>query len=135
MKFGRLERDEINFLLKDRPHLKPLFTNTYNIPERLKEYDPELFVVFNLKNERYEIHSKDGGETTYNATSPYKQLDERTLRYVKRNDIRVHGMKVFDRINESERKAEERKKKDEKNFTVDFAKEFQSAFAKDSWIS
>lgn len=132
--FGCMEREHIHYLLHGKHHLKPVFTNVQDIPQRVKEYDPELFIVFNTKNQRFEIHSKDGGETTYNATIPYKDLDERTIRYIRKNDIRVHGMAIYDRIAKSEQQAKERKEKERKQFTRDFAAEFQSEFAKDAWV-
>lgn len=133
MFFSSIDKARIYHLLEGKEHLIPVFTNVTNIPERIKEYDPELFVVFNKKNQRYEIHARDSGETSYNCTIPYKDLDERALRYIRKNDIRVHGDKIFKRINQSEINYEERLKRDEKNFTIDFAKEFQSEFAKDAW--
>lgn len=133
MKFSFLEREEINALLDGKSHLRPVFAHVTDIPQRVKEYDPELFLVFNNKNQRYEVHSRDAGETTYNATIPYRNLDERTIRYIRKNDIRVHGMAIFDRIFKSEEKAKKQKDKDEKQFTRDFAAEFQSEFAKDAW--
>lgn len=133
MRYTQRDKDNIYHLLKYRPHLTPVFTSALNIPERIKEYDRDLFLVFNAKNERFEIHSYEGGETSYNATLPFKSLDARTLRYIRKNDIRVHGMKIYDRIAKSEEKHKERKKKDEKNFVRDFASEFRSEFAKDAW--
>lgn len=132
-KYSVLEKEEIRKLLSERQHLSPVFTHTLNIPERVKEYDPNLFLVFNNKNERFEIHSRDGGETSYNATLPYKNLDDRTLRYIRKNDIRVHGMKIYDRINQSEERVKKQAEKEEKDFRLDFAREFQSEFAKDAW--
>lgn len=131
--FSSGQRHEIEILLDDRPHLLPVFTHVTDIPQRVKQYDPELFIAFNTKNQRFEVHSKEAGETTYNATLPYKDLDERSLRYIRKNDIRVHGMAIFDRIFKSEQKAEKQKEKDRRNFTKDFAAEFQSEFAKDAW--
>lgn len=133
MRYTQRNKEDIYHLLKGRPHLTPVFSSALNIPERVKDYDPDLFLVFNQKNERFEIHSYEAGETSYNATLPFKSLDARTLRYIRKNDIKVHGMKIYDRINESEKKAEQQKEKDKKNFIRDFASEFQSEFAKDAW--
>lgn len=134
-RYKETEKHEIRVLLADRPHLTPVFQSTTDIPQRVKEYDDELFVVFNNKNARFEVHTKDGGESTYNATIPYRTLDERTMRWLWRNDIRVHGMSIYDRILKSEETAKARKEKESRDHTIDFAKEFQSEFAKDAWIS
>lgn len=133
IRYKENEKHEIRLLLADRPHLSPVFSSTLCIPERVKEYDDELFMVFNNHNERFEIHTKDGGETTYNATIPYKSLDARTLRWLWTNDIRVHGRAIHERIYKSEEAYEKRKQKELKDFTRDFAQEFRSEFAKDAW--
>lgn len=135
MGFSFLDKEEIRALLADRPHLLPVFSHVSDIPNRVKEYDPELFIVFNAKKQRYEVHSREAGETTYNATLPYKDLDERTLRYIRKNDIRVHGNAIFERIFRSEERAEKQNEKDRRKFTRDFASEFQSEFAKDAWVN
>lgn len=133
MRYTQRNKDNIYHLLKDKPHLSPVFSSALNIPERIKEYDQDLFLVFNNKNERFEIHSYEGGETSYNATLPFKSLDARTLRYIRQNDIRVHGMKIYERIQQSEQQYKQQKNKKEKDFVRDFASEFQSEFAKDAW--
>lgn len=133
MGFSFLDKEEINALLANRPHLTPVYSHVTDIPARIKEYDPELFIVFNTRNQRYEVHSREAGETTYNATLPYKDLDARSERYVRKNDIRVHGMKIFERIFRSEEKAAEAKAKASRENTRAFASEFQSEFAKDAW--
>lgn len=133
MRFTQREKENIYHLLKGRPHLSPIFSHALNIPERVKDYNPDLFLVFNAKNERFEIHSYEAGETSYNATLPFKNLDARALRYIRQNDIRVHGMKIYDRINQSEEKFNKQKEKKEKDYIRDFAAEFKSEFAKDAW--
>lgn len=131
--YKELEKANIRILLDDQPHLTPVFTSTLNVPERIKEYDDTLFLAFNNNNERFEIHSIDSVPTTFNATLPYKALDERAIRYIKKNDIRLHGDQIHKRIEEQERRAEKARERDASRRRHDFAKEFQSEFAKDAW--
>jgi hypothetical protein len=127
-------RHQVELRIENRPHLKPIFSHVFDIPKRVYEYDNSFFVVFNTRNQRYEVHSLDyPGEDTISVTVPYKNLDERTLRHIYRNDIRVHGMEIFRRLELAEEKEEKRKERETKNFTEDFAREHQSAFAKDAW--
>lgn len=127
-------RHEIALKLDRQPHLVPIFSHALDIPRLVYEYDASFFVVFNRKNERFEIHCLDYPEgDTQSLTIPYKNLDARTLRHIWRNDIRVHGTGIFKRLEEQEERAEKRKKREQKNFHIDFAKEHQSAFAKDAW--
>lgn len=127
------DRWNIRRLLEDQPHLTPVFTSTLNVPERIKEYDDTLFLAFNNDNERFEIHSVDSVPTTYNATLPYKALDARAIRYIKKNDIRLHGDRIHKRIEEQEKRAEAERERDAARRRQDFAKEFQGEFAKDAW--
>jgi hypothetical protein len=133
MKYKELEKWNIRVLLENQPHLTPVFTSTLNVPERVKEYDDTLFLAFNNENGRFEIHSIDSVPTTYNATLPYKNLDARTVRYIRKNDIRVHGDLIHKRIEEQEQRAEKERERDAARRRQDFAKEFQSEFAKDAW--
>jgi hypothetical protein len=117
-----------------RTSLYPIFSHVYDIPRRVYDYDPSFFVVFNKHNQKYEVHSLDyPGNDTISCTIPYPELDVRTLEYIYNNDIRVHGKEIFHRVERAEAKARIRAERERKNFDVDFAKEHQSAFAKDEW--
>lgn len=127
---------EYQVLLKieKKPELKPVFTNTYDIPRRIKDYDSSFFVVFNTKKQRFEIHSLEYPEgQTLSCTIPYTELDERAIQHLWKNDIRVHGKEIFRRLEANEEKARTRKEKELKDFNRDFAIEHRSAFAKDAW--
>jgi hypothetical protein len=125
---------EVRLRTEKRPYLVPIFTHIYDIPRRVHDYDASFFMVFNKKNQKYEIHSLDyPGDNTISCTIPFDELDQRTLDHLWLNDIRVHGAEIFKRLDLAEEKARIRKERDRKNFDIDFAKEHQSAFAKDAW--
>lgn len=115
-----------------RPRLIPILSHTLNIPERLYDYHPRLFICFNRVEQKYEVHSLDQ-EDSYSATLPYKDLDARTLRWIYNNDIRVHGKDIFRRIEKSEEQREKSKEREFKNWVEDVASETRSLFAKDAW--
>lgn len=126
--------DEVYRRTERRPYLIPIFSHVYDIPRRVHEYDSSFFVVFNKNNQKYEIHSLDYPEdNTISCTVPYEELDSRTLIHLWENDIRVHGKEIFKRVEMAEEKARIRKERARKQFDIDFAKEHQSAFAKDAW--
>lgn len=126
---------EVRARTETRPYLIPLFSHIYDIPRRVYDYDASFFMVFNKNNQKYEIHSLDyPGNDTLSCTIPYEELDGRTLEHLWMNDIRVHGDEIFKRLDLAEEKARIRKERDRKNFDIDFAKEHQSAFAKDAWV-
>jgi hypothetical protein len=125
---------EVRVRTEKRPYLFPIFSHIYDIPRRVRDYDPSFFVVFNKNNQKYEVHSLDyPGDNTLSLTVPYEELDIRTLHHIYKNDIRVHGDEIFKRLELQEEKARIRKERETKNFTRDFAIEHQNAFAKDAW--
>lgn len=120
--------------IETRKHLIPVFSHVYDIPRRVHEYDPSFFVVLNENTQKYEIHSLDyPGDQTHSCTIPFDELDCRTLYHLWENDIRVHGKEIFRRLERQEEEFEKRKQRETQKFNIDFAKEFQSAFAKDAW--
>lgn len=127
--FERDVREKIQY----RPRLIPLFDHALNIPQRLYEYDSSLFVCFNRQTQRYEVHSLNQELDSFCATLPYKDLDARTLRWIWKNDIRVHGKAIFHRIEKSEDDFKKRKDREFHNWVEDVASETQSMIAKDAW--
>lgn len=115
-------------------HLKPMFTSMFAIPERVYEYDHAFFVVYNTSTGKYEIHSLNHYPETHALTVPYGELDVRALRWLWRNDLRVHGRDVFRRIEQGEERREKSNQRDWKNWVESVAKETQSEFAKDAWL-
>lgn len=116
-----------------RPRLIPLFDHSLNIPQRIYEYSQDLFVCFNKHTQRYELHSLSQEGDSFCALLPYKDLDARTLRWIWKNDIRVHGKEIFHRIEKSESDFQKSKAQEHRRWVEDIASETQSLFAKDAW--
>lgn len=111
-------------------HLSAIKSNVYFIPERLKEIDPSLFVVWNNKEGRIEIHSTENKGNTFYMTVPFNELDSRTINHVKRNiKLREEGM--LNHIEEYNRKLEEKSDKSRRNMTKDIVNETRWYFQKD----
>jgi hypothetical protein len=127
---------EVRLKIEKQPHLLPLFTNSLDMPRRIRDYDSSFFVAYNTNRGKYEIHSLDYPDgQTLSTTIPYGELDERAMVHLWENDIRVHGKEIFRRLEASEERARQQKEREMKNFTHDFAKEFQTSFAKDAWTN
>lgn len=127
-------KHEVRRRTERRPYLFPIFDDIYGIAERIHDYDRSFFVVFNKNNQKYEIHSLDyPGNDTHSLTIREDALDQRAMRHLWENDLRVHGAEIFRRVEISEEKARIREARARKNFDIDFAKEHQSLFAKDAW--
>ncbi len=90
--------------LRGKPHLLPLFSNVHRIPERLREYDPSIFVVFNSKKQKYEVHSLKNIGNTFAYIIPYRELDARAIEFYHMTNLRTRGEKIFREIEENNEK-------------------------------
>lgn len=61
----------------------PVLSNVYDIPVRLKEVNRDFFVMFNTRQQKFEIHCASQPFDTYACTLPYDELDARALQYVR----------------------------------------------------
>lgn len=129
---NRRYKEEVELKIKDKPHLCAVFSHALDIPKRVHEYNEHLFVIYNLQTDRFEIHSLES-EQSYQCVLPYKNLDDRTIRYLWKNDIRVHGDEIFKRIEQSENRMEKEKERARKNWIEDVAKESRSLMAQATW--
>ena len=116
-------------------HLVPIYSNVYDIPERVNAYNPNFFIVFNRLTQKYEVHSIAGGPNVCSRECevPDSELDVRLLYFLWEQDIRIHGWDIFRRIEASEERARVRKKKQFSNWLQSVARETRTMFARDSW--
>lgn len=123
---------KVRIKIEYKPRLVPIFSSTHNIPERLNEYNPNLFICHNCVKNRFEVHSLEQTES-YCADLPYRSLDERSLRWIWQNDIRVHGDEIFKEIDRHEEGMKKQKDREFRNWVEDVGSETRSMFAKDAW--
>ena len=126
-------KTEIRDRLVGKPHLKPVYTHVFNIPERLKFNDRNLFVVFNMITERYEIHSLVNKGNSFSLTVPYERLDARVEDYVRKYDIRRHGRKIFRDIDEHNEMIEREIIRDRRNRAEGLASELHKPMRRLAW--
>lgn len=62
----------------------PVVSHALDIPQRLKELEPGYFVMLNTRTQKYEVHHGDG-QNTLECVLPYDELDERTVRHVRKH--------------------------------------------------
>jgi len=98
--------DNVKNVLSDKAHLLPVFNNIYDIPQRLRDIDDTLFVVFNAKTQKFEVHSLEHKPETYAWEVPFEQLDVRTLRLARRNSLRMRGDEIFKEIDRNNERIE-----------------------------
>lgn len=132
---------EVEGRLLGRPHLIPVFDHPCKIPQRLRELNRAYYVVLNVARviEKIDgLHYKDwtpippGVTPRYNGwyevrkltapawmnaalNIPFGALDERTLRYAWENDSEVHGSSLIDRLEEDNRRTQQRHERDGRN--------------------
>lgn len=91
----------VNEKLQGKPYLQPVFSGgNYDITRRLREYDPALFVVWNGKRRKYEVHSLSHIGNTYACDAPNNRLDARIEEEIRRGDIRVRGDAIFREVDD-----------------------------------
>lgn len=135
-----IKRNQIQAVLFKDHDLILIEDDVFNISGRIEEYDKDMFIVFNKRKKAFEIHSLEyapmiaSPKDTFQTTIPYKELDIRTLHHVYDNDIKVHGRKIFERIERQEEMNEKQKQRDYKNWLRAVASETKSMFAKDAWL-
>ena len=120
--------------LHGKPHLRLVETNAYRIPERIQEHDPNLFVVFNTKRQRFEIHTlanKDG--QTFGFMYPHDVLDARALFLVRKYNFHLRGRKLINEIEEQQERFERQIERQRRNELHGIAEEMYPYFRKIAW--
>jgi len=103
--YNSKDKSIIYSILNDRQHLVPVFHNVNLIPQYVKGYDENLFIVYNNKKHIYELHSLENhmpdvnGWTTYLMTLE-KQLDMRTIFKIYLNDMQKHGKSILSEVDD-----------------------------------
>jgi hypothetical protein len=85
-------------------------TNVFNAPERIREIDPDYFVVFDPRNQKFELHHKEQ-EFTPCFVFPFDELDGRAVDYVQDSRIERFRDKI-QKMEENNRKIEEAQHKE-----------------------
>ena len=108
-------------------------TSAYQIPERVRTFGDDLFVVFNSVRQKYEIHSTENIGSTHCFSVHLDQLDCRVLDMVREYDIRTRGKQVFRDMERHNERLERLEHQRRQNELRDAAMDARSAFAKLAW--
>lgn len=119
--------------MRSLPEYKEIITDSvFEIPQRVKEYDPSFFIVRNHKTHKFEVHSTDNMFDSYCFTVNFDELDQRTLDIVMKNDTNKKGARELEReIDEHNEKIEKARDRDFHNWAESVAKETYSHWKKD----
>ena len=113
--------------------LKLITNDVYNIAKRVREYDDSLFIVFNTKSQKYELHSLDNKGNTFCMTIPYNQLDARIETLIRKGDIRNRGMEIWREMEHHNEQLERQLRESHKRERRALIADTRSLFAKSAW--
>lgn len=113
-----LKRAEIEDRISGKSYLRVIETSALSIPERLHEYDPNMFICFNYLNNEFEVHSLRNRErNTFALSVPFPELDHNLLDLVAMRDQNRRPLKEIlreiEQKNEAIDRARERNRDDE----------------------
>lgn len=115
-------------------HLQPIFSGgNYDMLRRLQEYDPDLFLVYNYRRKKLEVHSLRHRPFTYACDVPNNRLDARLEEAIRQGDIRVRGGKVFQEIEEHNERLEKSEERERHNNLIGIAEEMHPYFRRLGW--
>lgn len=100
---------------------------------RIREYDPALFVVWNRKRGKYEIHSLNHLGNSYAVDVPGNRLDARAEEALRKGDIRIRGSVIFREIDEHNENIEKSEHRQRRNELLGIAEELHPYFRKLAW--
>lgn len=126
-------KHEIEERLRGKYNLLPVYNSVFYIPERLREYDPGFFVVFNKRKQKYEVHNLENPISSYCFTVTFDELDVRTIHHTWQTDIRVHGRRILKQLDKEQERMEKDQERQFKRWTEDVAKETRSLMSKTAW--
>jgi hypothetical protein len=117
--------------LREKPFLELVETSVCKVPEHLQFLDPNIFVVFNRKAHRYEIHSLANRGLTFLFAVPWKELDERTIELFQKSNLKYRSLKEIVReIDEHNYQMEKRQAARRRDDIKAWASENRSRFKK-----
>lgn len=79
--------------------------DNYFICERLKEIDESYYVVYDDKNNKYQLHSKEQKGNSYCLTFPFDELDERAIFYARKTRVENQA-KIIEEIDKENKRLE-----------------------------
>lgn len=104
----------IDSVLLRKPYLELVQGDLYDIASRIKSIEEGYFIVFNRRNNKYEVHSTfNRGWDTYCFTVPYQRLDARTLQLCRETNVAMRGDSIVKDMDEHNARLDE---SNQKNF-------------------
>lgn len=120
--------------LQGKHHLRPVFSGgCYDLARRIREYDPAMFIVWNTRKQRYEVHSLNHYGNTFAMTVPNNRLDARLEEEIRKGDLRVRGNRIFREVDEHNERLEMSAERARHNDMLGMAEEMYPYFRRLGW--
>ncbi len=94
--------------------MKKLFeisSDCLDIVQRIKSIDNNYFVLYNLEQDKFELHNHSQVGNSYCLTFPYDTLDERAYLFTLKTRVQ-NSDKIFAEMDEDNKKLEEKQIKE-----------------------
>ena len=94
--------------------MKKLFkmeSDCLDIIKRIREIDKDYFVMYDLQEEKFQLHNSSQGRNTYCLTFPFDALDERAYLYTLKTRVQ-NSDELFKQLEEENAKLEKTKVKE-----------------------
>jgi len=125
---------EVTERIQGRKALYPVFSGgNYDMVRRIREYNPDLFICWNTRRQRYEVHSLGNIGSTYICDVPDNRLDARLEGVLRRGDIRVRGKEIFAEIDRHNENIERSMERQRRNDLIGIAEEMHPYFRRLGW--
>ena len=71
--------------------LVKLYSDVFDISQRVKNIDSGYYILFNTSNKKFEVHNSNQVGSSYCLTLPFKELDERTLNFINKTKSNIYN--------------------------------------------
>ena len=119
--------------LQGKYHLQPVFNDVHDIARVLREYDEQLFIVFNSRRRRYEVHTLGNRGNTYACDVPNNRLDSRVIKEIRRGDLRIRGKEIFREVEDWNERIERMAEQHRRDELAAVAGDMKSSFSRLAW--
>jgi len=116
--------------LQKKHYLEPVFYGAHDMTRLLREYDEQLFLVWNNKRKQYEVHSLGNRGSTFACDVPGNRLNSGVIDMIRRGDLRLRGYAVFDEVDRHNERIEAEAELRQQDFYQDLSESVADKLSK-----
>jgi len=120
--------------IQGRKTLYPVFSGgNYDMLRRIREYNPDLFLCWNVRRQRFEVHCLSNLGSSHVCDVPDNRLDARLEDILRKGNIRVRGKEIFAEMDRHNEQIEAGRERQRKNDLAGIAEEMYPYFRQLGW--